>query len=142
MHANTKDAHAGAGHRLRARWYEWRFQRLRRKMLKTARKHFDARDWDGAYAYFDWCIVGRWDDTEVMARTVRAVVTRQRGLDELAETYWAETVERAPEALLLRAAVANETDPPLDRDVPGPEPTDYPTVIAQLKAAGVVLPAP
>jgi hypothetical protein len=33
MYANAKDAHNGAGHRLRTRWYEWRFQRLRRHML-------------------------------------------------------------------------------------------------------------
>ena len=138
MYANAKDAHEGAGHGLRTRWHEWRFQRLRRKMLKTAQKAFGARHWARAYAYFDWPIVGRWDDIEVAARTFRAVVNRQLGFDDEAEADWAETVERAPAALLIRATLATETVPPLERGVPGTEPTDYATVITQLKAAGVV----
>jgi tetratricopeptide (TPR) repeat protein len=125
MYANAKDAHEGAAHPLRARWYELRFQRLRWRMLKTAEKHFDARNWDGAYAYFDWPIVGRWDDIEVVARVQRAIVSRQRGDDEQAEAYWAETVERAPEALVVRSAIVDKTNPPLERGVPGPEPTNF-----------------
>jgi hypothetical protein len=60
-------------------------------------------------------------------------VSRQRGDDEQAEAYWAETVERAPEALLVRSAIVDKTNPPLERGVPGPEPTNFQTVVAKLQ---------
>lgn len=136
LYANAKDAHEGAGHGIRARWHEWRFLQRRRKLIKIADKAFADGGWDRAYAFLDWAIVGRWDDEEVAARTAKAVVTRQRGEDQQAEEEWAETLERAPEALLIRAAIANQVV--LDCGVPGPEPTDFPTVVAQLKSAGVL----
>lgn len=136
LYANAKDAHQGAGHRIRAWWYERRFEQRRRKLMKIADKAFGRGEWDRAYAYYDWAIVGRWDEDEVLVRTIKAVVTRQCGEDEQAETEWAETLEAAPGALLMRAVVASQ--PVLERGVPGSEPTDMPTVVARLKATGLV----
>lgn len=137
MYANAKDAHDGAGHTRRAKWYERRYQRLRSRMLGKAYKHFDNRNWAGAYAYFDWPVVGRWDATEVAARTMRAVTNQQLGNHEEPEADWSETVEREPSALLLRSGLATEVVPPLEAGVPGNEPTDLPTVMARLNEAGV-----
>ena len=61
IRANLVDAHRLAGHAIRARWHERRFQQLRNKHMKTAMQAFDAENYPRAYAYSDWSVVGRLD---------------------------------------------------------------------------------
>jgi tetratricopeptide (TPR) repeat protein len=41
MYAHANDAHAGAGHRLRAWWYERRFRRARARMIRKGEKYYE-----------------------------------------------------------------------------------------------------
>jgi tetratricopeptide (TPR) repeat protein len=128
MYANAKDAHAGAAHRARAWWYERRFNRARSRMIKVGEKYYERGEWEPAYAYFDWALVGRWDETEIIARTIKNVVTLQLGKADQAEREWAETVNRAPSALVARAAIWERDRQRLPAGLPGDQPTDPPAV--------------
>ena len=125
LHANARDGHDMAGHRLRTLWHEWRFQRLRRSLLKRGDKQLRGARFVDAYASFDWAIVGRADHLETLARTCKAIALRQLGEDEEAEQEWQTARDADPHAILMRATVANDRRGyPLPRGLPGNEPSD------------------
>jgi tetratricopeptide (TPR) repeat protein len=125
MQANAKDAHQLAGHRFRARWHEWRFQRLRRILLRRGRRHFEEGNVQFAYANYDWCIVGRDDYPEGYARVHAATSLWLAGQRDEAVAVWHEALEHNPASLLIRANLADTLSAQgIEHPVPGDEPTD------------------
>ena len=59
LDANAFDAHFFAGHRRRARYYEWRYQRRRRTLLRGAFRDMRRGYLDLAFQQLDWIDVGR-----------------------------------------------------------------------------------
>lgn len=126
LHANLKDAHALAGHRLLAWWTERRFMRTRNKLLKRGYRRFENAQYPDAYANFDWRVVGRQDLGESVAQVNAAVSLWLDGRPEEAEAAWGTALQSAPGALYIRAGLAQMlTDQGFDgKPVPGDEPTD------------------
>lgn len=131
MRANLVDAHQLAGHPIRARWNEWRFQHSRNKLLNRGGQHFDENLFDLAYPDFDWAIVGRYDFEETLARVQSAVSLWLMGERHQAEAAWEEALERDPTALFIRAADDEELRRRgYDDPVPGTEPIEHDAVVA------------
>jgi len=126
LYANTKDAHAAAGHRWRARYFEWRFQRIRSRHLKLADKHLRDGQWNLAYAHFDWASsVGRHDGREHWAQAYAACCCWKGGRTDDGLAKWERAAEHHPDCLLGRAVmVAQLEELGLDTSVPGGEPTE------------------
>ena len=95
LYANAYDGHHWGGHRLRARWCEWRFRRIRKSFMKRGWKLMEAQEWNRAYPYFDWvAIVGRSDLTEAWPETYAAICLWKQGLRKQAELIWAQAKNR------------------------------------------------
>ncbi len=126
LFANAKDGYHYGGNRLRSRWYEWCFQRLRSRFMKRGWKAIKAQQWGLAYSYYDWVsIVGRGDEKEAWAHTYAAVCLWKQGQREQAGQAWAQARRRGPVALLARANLAWFFDQwGIDASVPGDEPTN------------------
>lgn len=133
LYANTYDAHKVARHRLRARWFEWRFQRIRKRFWKKAWRATKKQNWARAMAFYDWiAIVGRRDEREMFAATYAAITRWRYGQRQEAEHDWAMALAQfGPIALLARAnLVSFFEDWEIDPAVPGDEPTDEDEVTA------------
>ncbi len=137
---NLKDAHQVAGHRRRARRYERRFQRVRRRYIRHGHSRWNQQLWMGAHANFDWACVGRGDLTEVQARTHAAVAAWLSGRKKLGERGWREAFEAGEAyALQLRSDLAATlVDAGIDDPVPGGEPTDPSEIDAFCDERGLV----
>ncbi len=136
LYANAYDGHHWGGHRLRARWCEWRFQLIRKSFMKRGWKLMEAQEWNRAYPYYDWvAIVGRTDLTEAWAETYAAICLWKQGFREQAELVWAQAMNRpGPFSLLARAnAVFFFERWGFDSSVPGPEPTAQDEVEALIR---------
>lgn len=101
LHANAVDAHRVAEHRFRTLWHEFRFRRLRSRLMRRGIRRFKhgsipisleldsqgralvARAMHGAYADFDWMTVGRNDPVERVAKTFMAAIDDT--MDDLSE---------------------------------------------------------
>jgi tetratricopeptide (TPR) repeat protein len=141
LHANAYDAHHLAGHLLRAAWHRRRHRRTRGKFLRIAHKAMKRGNWERAYAYADWSVVGQNDveHEELTALVWRAVARQQRGELAEAEADWDDVRDRGgPFALWLRAEIAHHEEIALPRGVPGSDTTDFAEIGAlQSKALGV-----
>jgi tetratricopeptide (TPR) repeat protein len=143
MHANAQDAHDGAGHRLRARWHAWRTHRLRTRRLKRANHLFEHQDWLGAYANYDFVVIGRQDLADAVGQVLRSVCVQQLGQDAEAAADFADADQRFPEvALILRMGCLAPDAPPLPNGVPGDWPTAEADVYAIMRERGFMQPLP
>lgn len=137
LYANAVDAHRVAGNRMRTRWLEWRFQRLRKRYWKRAWDATQAQNWARAMAFYDWiAIVGRRDEREMFA-TIYASICRWRyGQREEGEHDWAVALAQyGPMALLARANLVWFFGQwGIDEAVPGDEPTSQEEVVAMIDA--------
>lgn len=135
LYANGVDAHRVAGNRIRARWLEWRFQRIRKRFWKRAWKATKAQNWARAMAFYDWvAIVGRRDEREIFATIYAAVCRWRYGQREEAEHDWAVALAHyGPMALLARANLVWFFEQwGIDATVPGDEPTSQEEVTAMV----------
>ena len=134
LYANTKDAHAAADHGWRARYFEWRFQRIRARHLRLGDKHLRNSAWSRAYAHFDWAsIVGRHDEIEHRAQAFAACCCwkARRTKDGLAK--WEKAATHHPDCLLGRALMVRQLEGlGLDTSVPGDEPTEIDDTVAYI----------
>ena len=88
LHANAFDAHRRAGNRARA-WLHLKIAaKVRWRRFTTGMEAFVSGQWDRAYAYLDWSVVGWNDDTEKVASLYRCIALRQRGFAEAADQEW------------------------------------------------------
>jgi tetratricopeptide (TPR) repeat protein len=126
LYANTKDAHQAAGHKLRERYFEWRFQRIRQRHLKIADRHLRAAEWNLAYAHFDWASsVGRHDGVEHRALAFAACCCWKGGRTRDGDAKWREAAQHHPDCLIGRALMVRQLKAlGLDPSVPGHEPDD------------------
>jgi tetratricopeptide (TPR) repeat protein len=124
LHANTLDAHERAGHGLRARWHEWRFQRARSRLMSKGEAYFKRGDWSAAFAYYDWGIVGRHDQREQFLRVYAACCIWKSGDKKEGERRWQEVHRETPNGVFARGMVVQELiRNGFDSAVPGSEPT-------------------
>ncbi len=80
MFANAKDAHKAAGHRVRAAWYERRFQRKRSKLVKKGERCLRKAQWRKAIAWLDWASsTGRRDLIDAETLTMLAIALKEAG---------------------------------------------------------------
>jgi hypothetical protein len=133
LYANAHDGHRQAGHRIRAWWFERRFQRIRGKLMKCAAERLEEQQWAFAYANYDWCaIVGRYDTLEDIAHAHVAVCLWKMGDDGHAEAEWSRARERGCWALMARAELAAWFEEiGIDPSVPGDETTDIDEILEQ-----------
>jgi len=125
LHANAQDAFSGAGYRFRAQWHAWRTHRLRSARLKRANKLFERGEWFGAYANYDFAVIGRQDLSDAYAHVMRAVCMQQEGHLEQAESDFKDADARFPDlALILRLGCLSADAPELPNGVPGTWPTN------------------
>lgn len=137
LQANAADAHAEAGHRLRARWHGWRTNRLRRRYRNRALRQFRRQDWLRAYANYDWATIGVGDFPDVFARVMRAVCQQQAGNLEDAARDYAETDELFPGlAPLLRLSAADIAALDLPNGLPGKGPESQEELHRELERRG------
>lgn len=137
LYANGVDAHRVAGNRIRARWLEWRFQRIRKRFWKRAWKATKAQNWARAMAFYDWvAIVGRRDEREMLATTYAAICRWKYEQRDEAEHDWAVALAQyGPIALLARANLIWFFKRwGIDATVPGDEPTSLEEVTALVNA--------
>jgi hypothetical protein len=108
LYANARDAHEEGDQLGRARWYEWRFQRQRRRLMKRGWRCLKKGAWAAAEANFDWLAsVGREDSFEDKARVMQAISLQQRQMSELALACWIDALRRQPEeAVAWRESVS------------------------------------
>lgn len=133
LYANAVDAHRVAGNQIRARFLEWRFQRIRKRYWKRAWKATEASNWARAMAFYDWiAIVGRRDEREMFATTYAAICRWKYGQRDEAEHDWAVALAQyGPLALLARANLVWFFERwGIDATVPGDEPTRQEEVTA------------
>lgn len=138
LHANAEDAHGAAGHRVRTAWHHFRTERARRSRVKRGDRLMAQQKWEGAYANYDFAVIGRSDVREAVAAVLRAVALQQLGETEAAAADFAKTDARFP-ALALPIRWRILEDPPggeLPRGVPGVGPTDLEGVRAELRRRG------
>jgi tetratricopeptide (TPR) repeat protein len=126
LYGNTKDGHSAAGHRLRSRYFEWRFQRIRNRTLKLADRHLRKAEWNMAYAYFDWAsCVGRRDGVEYRAAAFAACCCWKGGRTADGLAKWNKLARDNPNCLLGRALMAAQLrELGFDSALPGDEPTE------------------
>jgi tetratricopeptide (TPR) repeat protein len=136
LYANTKDGHAAAGHRVRARYFEWRFQRIRNRMLKLGDRHLRNAEWNLAYAHFDWAsCVGRRDGTEYRAAAFAACCCWKGGRKEDGLAKWEKLAHDHPNCLVGRALMVRQLEElGLDTSVPGDEPSDIEETVDLIEA--------
>jgi hypothetical protein len=135
LYANAVDAHRVAGNRIRARFFEWRFQRIRKRYWKRAWKASKAQNWARAMAFYDWiAIVGRRDEREMFATTYAAICRWKYGQQDEAEHDWSVALAQyGPGALLARANLVQFFQQwGIDATVPGEEPTSQEGVTAMV----------
>jgi tetratricopeptide (TPR) repeat protein len=125
LHANAFDAHGRAGHRFRALWHERRFQRTRKWLMSKGDEYMRNSDWNAAFAYFDWGIVGRHDQREQFLQVYAACCLWKGGDRDEGERRWKEVHRETPNGVLARGMLVKELmRNGLDPAVPGSEPTD------------------
>jgi tetratricopeptide (TPR) repeat protein len=134
LYANTRDGHAAAGHRVRTRYFEWRFQRIRNGMLKRGNGYIEDGDWERAYWHFDWAsCVGRRDNIEYRAATFAACLCWKAGHEKDGLAKWEELVIENPNALIARALLVMQLrDLGLDASVPGDGPLELERVVPEV----------
>jgi tetratricopeptide (TPR) repeat protein len=137
--ANAVDAADLAGQKLRKRWLEWRFKRLREAFMKRSERALHTGDWVAAYSYGEWAIVGRRDRVEAHAKALTAIAAKQMGDDARADAVWREALDLDPLTLVYRAELFGL--PSLSRGVPGDEPTETAAVVAELVRLSVLVPS-
>lgn len=133
LYANAVDAHRVAGNQIRARFLEWRFQRIRKRYWRRAWKATEASNWARAMAFYDWiAIVGRRDERGMFATTYAAICRWKYGQRDEAEHDWAVALAQyGPLALLARANLVWFFERwGVDATVPGDEPTRQEEVTA------------
>ncbi|MCW2986894.1 MAG: hypothetical protein JWR63_4464 [Conexibacter sp.] len=134
LRANLADVHDVLGRRWRGRWQWWRCERQRDLRLRRGLRFFAQGDWLRAYINFDWVITGRWDFRDTIASVYSAVAQWQMHNDPEALAQWEQAVARQPYALITRAAMLRDpVSHPLERGLPGDEPTDLDVVMDQLR---------
>jgi tetratricopeptide (TPR) repeat protein len=80
MFANAKDGHAAAGHRIRAAWYEHRFQRRRGRLLKKGERLLRKGKWNMAIPSLDWASsAGRRDPADAKALMLLGIALKEAG---------------------------------------------------------------
>jgi tetratricopeptide (TPR) repeat protein len=126
LYANAVDADREAGFRLRRRWNERRFQSSRLKLMKKGEPYVAQGEWDHAFAYYDWTIVGRqltWDQREFFTATWAACLLWKGGSTLEGERRWTELHIKSPNALLARGRFVQQLrEHGLNESVPGDEP--------------------
>lgn len=136
LYGNAKDGHEAAGHRLRTRYLEWRFQCIRSRMLNLGDRALECGDWERAYAHFDWAsCVGRHDATEHVALAWSACFCWKAGHKKDGLRMWEEAAHHDPSCLFARALLRARLDAlELDSSLPGTEPTDIDEVVEVAQA--------
>jgi len=125
LDANLADVHDAMDCRWRSRWRWARCERKREALLRRGFRRFAAGQWQLAYANFDWAFVGRGDFRDTVALVYLAVAAYQYGNDEEALAAWKSAVSCQPFAMVTRAAMLRDPEAhPLERGLPGDEPTD------------------
>ena len=93
--------------------------------MKTSFKAFEDENYQRAYAYFDWSVVGRHDWYESMARVHSAVSLWMMNRKDEADEVWQEALSSNRFALIVRSALAEQLiELGHDDPVPGNEPTE------------------
>jgi tetratricopeptide (TPR) repeat protein len=138
LHANAEDAHRASGHAIRATWHRRRAERARKRRIKVGiRRMFQGR-WLGAYANFDFAVIGRQDVDEAYAAVMRAVALQQQEETEAAAADFAAADERFPQlALIFRLAARDEYGWNLPHGLPGVGPMDVEGVEVELRRRGL-----
>jgi tetratricopeptide (TPR) repeat protein len=113
MFGNAKDAHQEAGHRLRAAWYERRFQRTRSKLIKKGERCLCKARWQRAIAPLDWASsAGRNDFIDAEALALLAIALKEGGRPiETAESVLKRAAEIDLEAVEMTAEIADAIYP-------------------------------
>ncbi len=91
--ANLMDAHAAAGHSLRARWYSVREARLKRKFRRISSRALAKENLVRAYAFAEWCLVGRSTGEECSTAVMAAYVAALAGRDDWFTRCWKRAAE-------------------------------------------------
>lgn len=110
MLANTRDACLRSEYKRRAAWYELRFQVARKRAIKRGLKAMRRHAWDAASDEFERAAVGRQDDAEVAAITMRAVCLHHAGANALAEAVIAGARARSESVVDETLAIVRRAD--------------------------------
>ena len=78
------EAHDAAGNRIRARYFEFRNRKRRKRLMKLAEEGLSEKDWLKAYANFDWVASGDADINYCMAMVGKAIAQQQLDRADLA----------------------------------------------------------
>lgn len=129
---NAAEAHGACGHRVRARWLTFRWNRRRRRHMRRGWRLARRGDWLKAYANFDFAVTGTRDLLDLQADFLVALALQQIGQEDAALSRWQSLVQEEPIALLIRADIAQDPRLDLPAGAPGTESLDVDVVKQQL----------